>query len=218
MRLSINCKCLFFVAVILSCNNNAGKNLSNSSIDPPFAGGTIYIEPNIITSTDPTTFQDITPKGQDYREMYDFRVDAFINNNAYLFDVNFKDGLSLEIQVNSEFENQTKSLLTAEKFAKEIGRLPTDLRRGVKTVWIHKGVCDFGGGNNNILIHVGKAAVFEKAGFLEEALFHEGCHASLDPVHESSPKWLAAQIADGVFISDHAQKNPKEGECKLKSV
>ena len=67
----------------------------------------------------------------------------------------------------------------------------------------------FGGGNDNILIHTGKAAEYLRDGVLEEILMHEAAHTSLDPVHAAADAWLAAQVADGKFISDYARDHPR---------
>ena len=69
------------------------------------------------------------------------------------------------------------------RYGEEIGRLPTALRKDVETVWIHKGVELFGGGNNNLLIHTGQAVDYIYEGILEEVLVHEAAHTSLDTYH-----------------------------------
>jgi hypothetical protein len=174
---------------------------------PPFSG-TIFIDPDIITASDPTTFTNMAYAGQGIRLMYDRRVNAFTNLNAYLFNARFDDGLATEIQVNPEFGNTNAASLQARKYGIVIGRLPTASRARVQTVWIHQGVQPFGGGNNNLLIHIGQAALYEADGILEETFVHESGHTSLDPVHASASGWLAAQAADPEFISTYARDNP----------
>jgi hypothetical protein len=78
----------------------------------------------------------------------------------------------------------------------------------VQTVWIHKGLQPFGGGNNNLLIHTEQADDYIASGILEEALVHEASHTSLDAAHAAAPGWLAAQTADDEFISTYARDNP----------
>ena len=175
--------------------------------DPPYQG-TVFIDPNILTASDPTTFQGVTDAGRGNRTMYDRRPGDWITALAYLFNARFNDGLTIEIQVNPELGSAEAALAEAEKYGESIGRLPTALRSGVKTVWIHKGREVFGGGNNNILIHLEMAEEYERGGFLEEALMHEGAHSSLDPLHLSAPGWQAARDADGGFISAYARDNP----------
>ena len=178
-----------------------------TSLDPPFSG-TIFLDPDIITSSDPTTFQNLSFAGQGSRTMYDRRVSAFITINPYLFDATFDDGLTAEIQVNPEFGGSDAALAEAEKYAEVIGRLPTALRKDVETVWIHKGTQPFGGGNNNLLIHIGQADLYTADGILEETFVHEAAHTSLDAAHASAPAWLAAQSADPTFISTYAGDFP----------
>jgi hypothetical protein len=140
--------------------------------DPPF-GGTIFIDPDIITSSDPTTLLSIAYAGQGMRTMYDRRVANWITVNAYLFNASFDDGLAAEVQVNPEFGSSDSAMVQAQKYATVIGRLPTALRSNLQTVWIHKGTEPFGGGNNNLLIHIGQAALYEADGILEETFVHE---------------------------------------------
>ena len=174
---------------------------------PPFSG-TIFLDPDIITATDPTTFTNLTSTGQGMRTMFDRRVNAFITVNAFLFTARFNDGLTTEVQVNPEFTNSTLAGIDANKYAIAIGRLPTVLRSQVQTVWIHKGVQPFGGGNNNLLIHTGQSAQYEADGILEETFVHEAAHTSLDAAHSAAAGWLAAQAADPEFISTYARDNP----------
>jgi hypothetical protein len=177
-----------------------------TTLSPPFSG-TIFLDPDIILPSDPTTFQSLSSAGQGSRLMFDRRVDAFITLDAYLFNATFDDGLDTEIQVNPEF-GSTAALAEAQKYAEVIGRLPTALRNDVQFVWIHKGVQPFGGGNNSLLIHTDQADLYAADGILEETFVHEAAHTSLDATHASAPAWLDAQSADGVFISSYARDFP----------
>ncbi|WP_147676648.1 hypothetical protein [Algibacter pacificus] len=173
---------------------------------PPFSG-TVHLNSDIIKSSDPTTFQSISYTGRGERRMFD-RRSTWVDLNAFLFNVAYSDGLNVEVQVNPEFETQEEAKIFAEKYAVAIGRIPKALRTGVQTVWIHKGDYSFGGGNNNILIHAGRADRYDGEGKLEETLVHEGTHASIDSDYKQDPEWLASQQADGNFISTYARDNP----------
>ena len=174
---------------------------------PPFHG-TIFLDPDILTSSDPTAFNSSTYVGQASRSMFDRRVNKWTKVQAFLFKAVFDDGLEIEIQVNPEFQDSTLAALESSKYAREIGRLPTVLRKDIKTAWIHKGTQPFGGGNNNILIHTGQSVLYEKDGILEETLVHEASHTSLDRDHARSSGWKLAQKADTNFISTYARDNP----------
>lgn len=175
--------------------------------DPPF-WGTIFIDGNIVTSEDPTSFQSLTYKGQGSRLMYDRRVTNWITVNAFLFEAVFEDDYIVEVQVNPEFQTSSAAQEAAIKFMKPIGQLGKALRRDLETVWIHNGVEAFGGGNNNLLIYTGQAELYEDDDILEEVLIHEAAHTSLDGDHARSEGWIAAQNADAKFISNYARDNP----------
>lgn len=175
---------------------------------PPFSG-TVYTDPDILTPSDPTTYLGLSYSGRGERLMFDRRIDKWITLFPYLFPARYDDGLIIEIQVNPEFGIPKAAQAQAEKYAVVIGRLPTELRKDVKTVWIHKGNQLFGGGNNNLLIHTGIAEDhYIPEGVLEETLIHEAVHTSLDADHKDHPDWLAAQEADCTSISEYARDFP----------
>ncbi len=175
---------------------------------PPFSG-TIFIDPDIITEKDPTTFISLYYSGQELRTMFDRRENDWIEVDAFIFPSLYSDSMTIEIQVNPEFENYKNAKIVADKYAVIIGRLTTELRKDVETVWIHRGMHPFGGGNNNILIHTDWSMKhYEKQGILEETLVHEASHTSLDAEHSKSADWINAQEMDDNFISNYARDHP----------
>lgn len=173
---------------------------------PPY-GGTIFIEPNIITSADPSTLQSVTYTGQGMKTVFDRRVNNWININAHLFAVVWNDGLISEAVINPEF-TLAEATTEANKYGFLIGQLPYVLRTDVNEIWIHKGVQPFGGGNYSILIHTGQSALYENDGIIEETLIHEASHTSLDLYHATTSGWLSAQNLDNQFISTYAMNYP----------
>ena len=148
---------------------------------PPYQG-TAYIDPDLIVASDPSALLSLDYGGRGVRTMFDRRLDAFVATDAYLFEAGFEGGAVVEVQVNEEFGNADLAERHAAFYARAIGQLPAGLRTRVETVWIHRGDMPFGGGNDNILIHVGRAADYLRRGVLEEILMHEAAHTSLDPV------------------------------------
>ena len=177
-------------------------------LKPPFHG-TIFISAEIIKASDPTAYTGLSEAGQGLRKMYDRRRNDWVRHKAFLFIAKYDDGLQIEVQVNPEFGSTDGAQKVARKYALVIGRLTTSLRKHVETVWIHKGVKPFGGGNRNLLIHTGQAARYVKDGILEETLMHEAAHTSLDPHYARSKKWQAAQKADRQFISAYARDHSR---------
>ena len=123
------------------------------------------------------------------------------------------------MQVNPEFGNVPDAEEQALYYAQAVGRLPVGLRTELRTLWIHEGTVQhgLGGGNNNILVHKGRAESLARRGTLEEALLHEAAHTSLDPFYRDDPDWLRAQDADGEFISTYARDYP-DGEDIAESI
>jgi len=189
------------ILCLLSCSNN--DNGSN----PPFSG-TIFLDPDIIISSDLSTFESLAYAGQAERTMFDRRVNNWITVNPFIFNANYEDGLSIEFQINPEFQNVDAAEIQALKYAKVIGRLPAALRSDVETSWVHMGTEPFGGGNNNLLIHIGQTTLYENDGILEETLVHEASHTSLDAYHSASTGWMNAQDLDPNFISTYARDYP----------
>jgi hypothetical protein len=183
--------------------------------EPPF-GGTIFITGDIITSSDPSLFSEIEYRGTGLRQMYDRRNGgAWINIEPYLFDTSFSDGLKTEIQINPEF-TLDEATVEANKYAFLIGQLSTALRKDVQTIWIHKGIEGYGGGNNNLLVHTGMSEEYENnftGNIIEETLIHEAAHTSLDAYHypdreTNGENWIEAVENDsGCYISTYARDN-----------
>ena len=171
-------------------------------------GGTIFVDSDIIISSDSSTLEEVTYTGQGIKTIFDRRLNDWITVNAFLFEVVWNDGLSSEAVINPEFETVELAEIEAEKYGWSIGQLPHCLRIDVNEIWVNKGVELFGGGNNSILIHTGQTVFYENDGILEETLVHEASHTSLDAMHAASAGWLNAQNLDGGFISDYAEDFP----------
>ena len=206
---------VFIFIFQISCQSqfiNVNKTLASNSCDSlnaaPFHG-TIFIDPDIVTPDDPTTFLSLVYIGTAERVMFDRRIADWATLNPFLFIADYDDSIQIEIQINPEFSELSSARFQAEKFAPKIGQLSTELRKDVKTVWIHKGNYPFGGGNNNLLIHTDYSKLnYEDQGILEETLIHEAAHTSLDAYHANDSLWNIAQILDCRFISSYAQENP----------
>ena len=179
---------------------------SNVPLGAPPYSGTAFLDPDIITASDPSIFVKSVYIGRGLRSMYDRRVDATIKVYAFLFKVSYSDGSTVEAQVNPEFGNSTNAGVEAQKYGWLIGQLPAVLRKNIKMLWIHKGNADFGGAPNAIVIHTDRGVVYGDN--IEEILIHESAHTSLDADHAAAPNWLLAQSLDGEFISDYASAYP----------
>ena len=73
---------------------------------PPF-WGTVWVDEDIITPSDPSSFIKITPIPRDWRIMYDRRANngsgGWVTLAPTIFSAYYLDGNAIEIQVNPEF-------------------------------------------------------------------------------------------------------------------
>ena len=179
------------------------------SVPPPFTG-TVWIPgtSDILNTYDPSFFRSLKKITDAPREMFDRRTGSFDTVNPFLFEAYFADGLKIEVQVNSEFETPDSAEAAALIYLYAVGQLPTELRQEVDTIWLHKGDEDFGGGNNNLLIHHERGLTYIDQEVLEEVFLHEASHTSLDP-HHYGEEWEKARSADANnYISLYAKDNP----------
>ena len=168
--------------------------------------GTVWINSNVITKADPTTFLGLSDAGRHDREVYDARIGYWSIIDTYVFDARYDDGLSVEVLVNPEYGTTSAARQVADRYARILGQMPTGLRVGVNMLTIHKGYqLANGGGNHDINLHEEFAEEALAKGFLEEVMLHEAVHATLDPEHTTAPEWRKAQRADGNFISTYAR-------------
>ena len=143
-------------------------------VTPPFTG-TVWIPgtTDILNTYDPSFFGSLKKIPDAPREMFDRRTGTFDTVNPFLFEADFADGLKIEVQVNAEFETPDSAEAAALTYLYAVGQLPTELRQEVETIWLHKGDEDFGGGNNNLLIHHERGLTYIDQGVLEEVFLHE---------------------------------------------
>ena len=193
--------------------------LSFSLTDNAYANTDYLLEDNlftncdILTKKDPTSFKKISFIEEKRIKWWDRRKEKISTweqdyFNAFIFQASFENGHKIQIRVNSEFKNKEKAEKQALKFVFMIGQLPYFIRStNLRTITIHKGDHDWGGGNHDILIHTGsKHGVCE-----EEVLMHESGHTSLDwdwGGSVNSSQWKKAAKADSNFISEYAKQYP----------
>ena len=187
---------------------------------PPFSG-TAFISPDILTTADPSGLTGVTYTGRGDRTIWDYRVLDWITVNTYLFKARIR-GRNIEFQVNPEFGSVDAARAEVDTYALALGRLPAVLLSRAEKVHVNAGdpahpdaakrgrVPKVFGANyfdRSITMHTGNGQRLLRDGYLEEVLFHEGAHVSLQN-HQDTPGWRAAQEADGEYISDYARDHP----------
>ena len=181
---------------------------SRAVSEPPYSG-TIFVDPDIITQRDESSFVGLEYRGLGTETAYDRRRGgAWVTDEFFIFDVAYHDKDGTRVRVNTEFSTPEKAEKEAIFYAEAVGRLPSILLRDLATITIHAGNEDYGGGNRDILIHTWRTRSYLADGILEETLFHEACHTSLDEYLYADPDWAEARHSDPEFISEYARDYP----------
>lgn len=179
------------------------------SEEPPPYDSTVDTVFDIIHASDPTSFVCMEYAGRGERQIWDKRVDGEPVVEAFLFVARYDDGTSIEIAINPEFETKENARKEALRYAGPLGLLPTLLREGIQRFSVHMGEKGFHAGTGQIVVYSGTADKRSDHSHLEESLFHESVHASLDDEHRLSTGWRDAQMRDGRFLTSYAQGSPE---------
>jgi hypothetical protein len=175
---------------------------------PPFSWtkDTVF---DIIRTSDESTFSCLEYTGRGERRIWDKRVKGEPIVNAFLFVARYKDGTNIEIAINPEYDTLERAKAEALRFAYPLGQLPTLLRAGIRRFSVHMGNKGFHAGTGHIIVYSGGADERDSYNHLEESLFHEAVHASLDADHRLSVGWKHAQTSDGQFLTSYGARRPE---------
>ena len=119
-------KLFIFLSLYLFIISSIKIKNPNKVIAPPFKG-TIFVNSDIITSKDKTTYVQNEFYETALRKMYDRRVSDWIKIKPIIFKSYYYDSNIIEFQVNPEFGSIENAQSQVNLFAPEIGRLPLSL-------------------------------------------------------------------------------------------
>jgi len=202
--------------ITVDANRPVDVALDHNFEKPPFPG-TAWMTPNLITSSDPTHLTEIQYVGIRERRFWNFETRGFEDTDGiFVFNVEYDygsaDWVMLEFQAHPEYQTVQAARADVDLYAPILGRLPLALVSGTREVELTPGLEGYGLAANSGLrlfhIDAGHTAGHILNGFMEEGLIHEGGHAALQADHASTSAWIAAQEADGAFISDYARDYP----------
>ena len=189
--------CLLFV-VLISKETQAG--------DPLFPNSVVSNDIDFILSTDPDTFESLAFLGREDQEMPGNGDDLF-DIDTFVFEATFSDGETLEIWCHSSFDTEEAAQGYAEKLCPRLGKLPLVQREMLDHVVINTGnhtAFAETQGHFFVLYSINMDARISTHD-LEETVFHESVHASLQDLYENDPAWIYAQENDPSFVTDYAQ-------------
>ena len=165
---------------------------------------------DFITNEDPSTYSKLTFVEKGRAEMPGKHKNE-LWGQAFVFDAEFNDNTNVKIFIDAENKDQGSAEKDARRFVHPLGKLPTNLRKGVHRLVVHSGgekytaFADVG----LIVMYSDNASVRIKNHDLEETIFHESVHAAWDKKHANSEGWVRAQASDNAFATMYAKSKPK---------
>lgn len=171
---------------------------------------------DLITTDDPTAFVCAEYLGQGPEEFLPASKDGGYQrvSDAYLYQAKFSDGTLIDMRVHPEIGSKADADAELDRYLIPLGQLPTVLRQNIGRFAVRLGdntaTASQGEG---MMLQSGNASVRIADNRLEETLFHESVHTSLDPLYayQRSQEWLDAQAADGRWLTEYGRENP-DGE------
>ena len=179
---------------------------------PIFPNSVVSNDLEFIQTNDQSVFSCVAFQGTKRAEMPDKRRDELFDPGAFIYVTNYKDGTSVGLWAHSDFGSQAATLKSVEPVAQAIGKLPTVMRSKLGHVVIHKGdETAFGEADGHFfVVYSDNIHTCIRNHDLEETVFHESVHATLDARYLRNRAWRTAQRADGAFVTEYAADLPNK--------
>ena len=177
---------------------------------PLYPNSVVSNDLEFIKTIDQSVFSCLTYRGLRRAEMPDKRRNALFDNGTFVYVARYSDGTSVELWAHSDFGAQAAALLSVEPVAHAIGKLPTFMRNRLDHVVIHKGdETAFAEADAHFFVlYSDNIKTRIRNHDLEETVFHESVHATLDKKYLRNRSWRKAQRADGAFVTEYAASLP----------
>jgi len=179
---------------------------------PLYPNSVVSNDHEFIATSDESAFACLVFEGRRTAEMPDKRSDQLMAKKTFIFTAHYTDGTSVGLWAHPKFKTEAKALESVAPAAEAVGKLPTFMRRALDHVVIHRGdETAFGEGEGHFFVLYSENIKTRIRNHdLEETVFHQSVHATLDSKYVRSKEWLAAQKADGDFITKYAKRLPKK--------
>ena len=221
-QLSVSASTPIQVVSLLQSRTGNLTNLSGSSVAsvrerssvplPIYENSVVSNDLEFIRSGDLGAFACIRYDGEFRVEMPDKRGGELFADGVFVFTAEYMDGTSVGIWVHPDVGSESNARELALQAAEPVGELPTIMRLRLDHVVIHMG------NETAFAEHLGRFFVLYSMNMatrirnhdLEETVFHESAHATLDHPWRESTRWRNAQRADGGFITRYAESRQSE--------
>lgn len=181
--------------------------------EPPFVNSVVSNDLRFILDTDPNAQVSFRFVERGRREMPDKRTEklsaeAYVFEAAYRAEENAKH--TVQISANRDFGSRAKAAAYARKLARAIGLQPELFRNVLRHVVLHNGDETAFAEERGGFFVIYSENMDDRIGTndLQHTVFHECAHVALEKEHAASAGWVAAQDADGGFVTEYARDNP----------
>jgi len=174
---------------------------------PPYQNSVVSNDFAFITPEDPNAFVCLSVVDTGRREMPDKRKDDLFANDVTVYRVAFADGASTQIWAHPDLGDTAGRY--AETVARAMGHLPTKMREPLSHVVLLDGDETAFAEDRGRFFVLYSQNIDRRVSTndLEETIFHEAVHATLDIPLAASDDWRAAQRADADAITVYASRN-----------
>jgi hypothetical protein len=202
-------------AAVLLCSLRRRWKAIPPATSPLYRSSVVGTDFDFITDKDPSAFERLDYVGYKGFEMPDKRrTGEPLIQNAYVFDAYFIGGTTVRIALDKEFGSRQAAEQDAMRYAPRLGKLPSLYRQNLSHVVVHKGGADttsFAEDKGHFfVIYSDNGTKRIRTHDLEETLFHEGTHASIQARYLGGDAWKKAKALDSAYITDYATTNDQE--------
>lgn len=194
----------FLAAALLGCA------AASTTAEPLYPNSIVSNDLDFITEADDHVFRCLSFDGRARQEMPDKRGGDLFADDTFVFTARFDDGTRVGLWAHPDFGTRARAEKYARITAEAVGKLPTIMRRVLDHVVIHKGdETAFGEDQGHFFVlYSDNIDTRVRNHDIQETVFHESVHATLDAAHAGSSAWRRAQAADGGFVTEYAADNP----------
>ncbi len=185
---------------------------SAAMADPLFPNSVASNDLDFITGQDPAAAFCLRFDGRTRAEMPDKRNDTLFADDVRMFSAIYSDDTTVGLWVHPDIATDEEEAALVAPVAEAVAKLPTAMRSLLNHVVVHAG------DETAFSEDVGRFFVLYSENIrsristndLQETVFHESVHATIDVPHADSADWLAAQAADGAYVTTYAAENPMD--------
>ena len=214
------------LVLLAACEQSVTMARPTPVLESPAAPVTVPVNraslQRTITKDDASTHESLASLGVETQLILDHRIEGSAEHDWRVFEAGYTDDTTAELWINvASFPGEHAAV--AADYAAEIGRTPLLLRRSLDRLYVldgrPAGVAAAAGprivllrdGNvgqvREVTLYAGWFTEAWRRSHREEAMLHELAHLALPDLGRSA-EWRAAQEADGVFITDYAERFP----------